>query len=154
MTKKDAMRIGSNEGLLSATIGIVIAYSIMGLFTANVFWLTEISFKINIFVGVFILLICSHWAGRLSGRLILIRQFHPIIVGPLAGMAVLLVTAFLSGWLGFFQEGLDNSNYYDAFEDYIFKPLYWVSILGLLPALITGVFFGYRIKRKGRNLQA
>jgi hypothetical protein len=68
-------------------------------------------------------------------------------------MAVLLTTAFLSGWTGFVQEGIDNiGTIDDPLVDYILKPFYWVTIFGAVPALIVGVWCGARIKAKGGRL--
>ncbi len=75
-----------------------------------------------------------------------------ILIGFLCGMAVLLTTAFLAGWTGFFQEGLDNiGTNDDPFVDYIFKPLYWVTSYGIVPAFIVGIWFGGLIKVKGKK---
>ena len=58
-------------------------------------------------------------------------------------MAVLLTTAFLSCGTGFIQEGIVHVGTDDnPFEDYIFKPLYWVTVFGAIPAFIVGIWFG------------
>ena len=132
MTERDAKRIGSKQGLISVGLGLLIAQLIMtamissdkGLFKAF-FWFTEIEYKLNIFIGAIIMLLCGHFYGQLAGKAILIRNRHFILVGFLCGMAVLLTTAFLSGWTGFIQEGVDNIGTNDnPFKDYLFKPLF------------------------------
>lgn len=156
MTETEAKRIGSIQGLISVGIGLAIAQLIMtfissdeGFFKAF-FWFTTISYKLNIFIGAIIMLLCGHFFGRIAGKQIIIKKHNFILVGLLSGIAVLLTTAFFSGWTGFFQEGVDNIGTYDnPFEDYIFKPLFWVTIFGILPALLVGIWFGGQINRKG-----
>jgi hypothetical protein len=122
-----------------------------GFFKAFI-WFTEINYKLNIFIGIVIMLLCGHFYGQLAGKAILIINRHFVWVGILCGMAVLLTTAFLVGWTGFIQEGIDNIGTNDnPFEDYIFKPLFWLTIFGTIPALIVGIWFGKQIKVKGSN---
>ena len=117
-------------------------------------WFTRVNYKLNLFIGAAILILCGHFYGQVAGKAILIKRLNYILVGFLTGMAVLLTTAFLSGWSGFFQEGLDNIGTNDnPFEDYIFKPLLWVTIFGIVPALIVGLWFGGQIKVKGKRLE-
>ncbi|QNA45769.1 hypothetical protein [Lacibacter sediminis] len=158
MTVTEAKKIGSRQGLLSVIIGLIIAQLIMtGLISSDkefikaFFWFTTIDYKLNIFIGAAIMLICGHLYGQIAGTQILIKKRNFILVGFLSGMAVLLTTAFFAGWTGFFQEGLDNiGTNDDPFEDYIFKPLFWVTIFGFIPALLVGIWFGAQIKRKAR----
>lgn len=161
MTERDAKRIGSKQGLISVGLGLLIAQLIMtamissdkGFFKAF-FWFTEIDYKLNIFIGAIIMLLCGQFYGQLAGKAILIRNRHFVLVGFLCGMAVLLTTAFLACWTGFIQEGIDNIGTNDnPFEDYIFKPLFWVTIFGAIPAFIVGIWFGGQIKVKGRKLE-
>ena len=110
------------------------------------------NYKLNLFIGVVILPLCGHFYGQFAGKAILIKRQNYILVGFLIGMAVLLTTAFLSSWTGFFQEGLNNIGTNDnPFEDYIFKPLYWVTIFGIVPSFIVGLWFGGQIKMKGKK---
>jgi hypothetical protein len=95
------------------------------------------------------MLFCGHLYGQFAGTAILIKKRNFIWVGCLCGMAVLLTTAFLAGWTGFFQEGMDNKGtIVDPLIDYIFKPFYWRSIFGAVPALIVGAWCGAQIKTK------
>ncbi|HJW17340.1 MAG TPA: hypothetical protein VJ499_09465, partial [Flavisolibacter sp.] len=115
MTEVDAKRIGSNQGLISVGLGLLIAQFIMtaiispdkGFFKAF-FWVATIDYKMNIFIGAIIMLLCGHFYGQLAGKAILIRNRNFILVGFLCGAAVLLTTGFLAGWTGFIQEGIDN----------------------------------------------
>ena len=161
MTERIAKRIGSRQGLLSAALGLLIAQIIMvSLFTGDqdlyhaFFWFTRVSYRLNIFIGALIMLLSGHVYGQLAGTAILIKKQNPLMVGFLCSMAVLLTTAFFSGWTGFFQEGIDNIGTHDnPYEDYVFKPLFWVTMFGAIPAFFVGLWFGRRIKRVGRKYE-
>jgi hypothetical protein len=159
MTEVEARKIGSRQGLICSGLGVLIAQLIMtamissdqGFFKAF-FWFARVNYKLNLFVGIVILLLCGHFYGQIAGKAILTKKKNFVLVGFLTGMAVLLTTAFLAGWTGFFQEGIDNIGTNDnPFEDYIFKPLFWVTIFGIIPALLVGIWFGGQIKKKGQK---
>ena len=159
MTEEKAMRIGRRQGLLFSGLGVLIAQLIMTLlisshdgFIKSFLWFTKVDYKLNLFIGVVIMLICGYVYGQVAGKAIIIKQKNFAIVGFLTGMAVLLTTAFFAGWTGFFQEGLDNiGTEDDPFFDYIFKPLFWVTFFGTVPALVAGIWFGRNVKFKGKT---
>ena len=160
MKEAEAKKIGSRQGLISTGLGILIAQLIMtamistdqGFFNAF-FWFTDVDYKLHLFIGCIIILFCGHFYGQLAGKAILIKQRNFILVGFSCGMAVLLTTAFLAGWTGFFQEGFDKIGTNDnPFVDYIFKPLFWITIFGMIPALIVGIWLGAKIKSKGKKI--
>jgi undecaprenyl pyrophosphate phosphatase UppP len=37
--------------------------------------------------------------------------------------------------------------FWDSFEDYIFKPFFWITLIGFLPAILVGILFGKWIKK-------
>tara|TARA_Y100000034_G_scaffold135013_1_gene205316 strand:+ start:2254 stop:2757 length:504 start_codon:yes stop_codon:yes gene_type:complete len=159
MTLTEAKRIGSRQGLISVGLGLLIAQLIMTLmistdegFVKGFFWFTDIDYWINILIGAIIMLACGHFYGQLAGKLILIRKWNFVLTGFLIGLAAILTTTFFASWTGFIQEGIDNiGTNDDPFFDYIFKPMYWVTMFGLIPALIIGAWFGGRIKKKGKE---
>ncbi len=156
MTEKDAKGIGGKQGLISAGLGLLIAQLIMTTFVSldkdfveAFFWFTTIEYKLNIFIGSCIMLSCGQLYGRLAGKAILIKKWNFITAGCLCGMGVLLTTAFLAGWTGFFQEGIHNiETIYNSLVDYILKPFSMVTIFGAIPALIVGAWCGAKIKTK------
>lgn len=158
MTLAEAKRIGSRRGLISVGLGVLIAQLIMTLvisydvgFIKAFFLFTDFDYWVNILVGVIIMFICGHFYGQLAGKLILIKNWNYILTGFLIALAVILTTAFLASWTGFIQEGIDNiGTNDDPFFDYIFKPMYWVTLFGLIPALLVGIWFGGQIKKEGK----
>ena len=159
MTIKDAKKIGSRQGLISVGIGLFVAQLMMTTlisfdesFFKAFFWFTTIDYKLNIFIGAVIMLLCGHFFGQIAGTQIIIKQRNFVLVGFLCGITILLTTAFLSGWTGFIQEGIYITGTNDnPFEDYIFKPLFWVTVFGVIPALLVCIWFGGMIKRKARK---
>jgi len=157
MTEVEAKKIGSRQGLIAVGLGLLIAQLIMTFlissdkgFVKAFLWFTTIDYKLNILVGACVMLVSGHFFGQLAGKAILIKKKNFVLIGFSCGMAVLLTTAFVSGWTGFAQEGIDNiGTNDDPFYDYIFKPLYWVTLFGTIPALLVGIWFGGRIKKKG-----
>jgi hypothetical protein len=155
MTINQAKRIGSRLALKSVGIGLLIAnlimillfYQDMNLFKAF-FWFVTVEYRFNLFITAIIMLLCGHYFGQIAGKLILIKRWNFIVVGFMFGITVLLTTALFSSWTGFIQEGYFNLGTNDnPFEDYIFKPLYWVALYGIFPSFVVGIWYGWKIKR-------
>lgn len=154
MTEIEAKKIGSRQALIAVAIGLLIAQLIMTWFSSDngiikgFFWFTTFSYNLNLIIGAIIMLISGHLFGQLAGKAILIKKRNYILTGFLCGMAILMTTAFLSSWTGFFQEGLDNLGTNDnPFEDYILKPVFWIFFFGLVPVFVVGIWFGRQIKK-------
>ena len=161
MNLSNAKRIGSKQGLISVGFGVLIAQLMItfmlsfdeGLIDAF-FWFIDIDFLLHIIIGVFIMFVSGHFYGKLAGKLILNRKLNYLLVGSLCGLAVILTTTFFASWTGFIQEGLDNIGTNDnPFFDYIFKPMYWVTLVGFIPAILVGFWFGHSIFKKGTKYQ-
>ena len=91
--------------------------------------------------------------GRLAGNLIIMKGKNSKVIGIITGIVVLFSTSFLTSWVGFFQEGIDSIGTSDnPFVDYIFKPVFWVTIFGLIPSTIVGVWFGIRVRKEGEKM--
>ena len=152
-----AEKIGSRQAIKAVTIGLIIAYLIMALpsiaddgLIKGLFWFLNVSFKFNLLVGVICMYLCGHFFGRRAGYEILINKRNNFLVGFICGLLIIVTTTFLTSWVGFFQEGVDNIGSDDnPFEDYIVKPVFWVLIFGLVPCLFVGLWFGYSIKKRG-----
>ena len=81
--------------------------------------------------------------------LILIKKWNYALTGMMIGMAIILTTIGIASWVGFIQEGIDNVGTNDnPFFNYILKPIYWVALIGSIPALMLGFWFGKQIKKK------
>ncbi len=158
MTEIEAKKIGSRQGLISVGLGLLIAQFIMTWFSSDngivkgFFWFTSFSYNSNLIIGGIIMLISGHIFGQLAGKAILIKKRNCILTGFLCGMAILLTTAFLSSWMGFFQEGISNIGTEDnPFVDYIYKPVFWIFFFGLIPVFLVRIWFGRQIKKHENN---
>lgn len=149
------MRIGGRLGFFSSCIGLAIAQAILlAIFSTNsFFWLTK-DLILNVLIGVVALLSFGYLGGRLAGRLILLERKNPQITGLLTGVSVLLLSAFTASVVGFLQEGMDNIGTTDnPFEDYIFKPIYWILLFGTFPSATVGILFGLQVRKAGNKAE-
>ncbi|WP_420318160.1 hypothetical protein [Ekhidna sp.] len=106
----------------------------------------------NLLTGILLLFATSHYFGRKAGILILVKNRAKLIVGIGTAFVVLLTSTFVASWVGFIQEGIDNIGTNDnPFEDYIFKPMYWITVFGSIPSLILGGILGLTIRSRGKN---
>jgi hypothetical protein len=159
MTPSEAKKIGRRQGLIAAALGMLIAELIMvSMFTADqglvgsLQWYSQSEYGLNILVGLVVLALCGAFYGQLAGRLILVRRWNAPGTGILISLAVLVTTAFLAGWMGYFGEGIHQpGSLSDPFVDYILKPAYWIILFGTVPALLVGIWFGVTIRRRGRK---
>lgn len=153
-----AKQIGSRIGIRSAMIGVGIAYLIMAILLGldngaeGVLWIFEVDYWPNLLLGATGLILMSHLFGQRAGIEIIERKKGYRWVGIKYGFIILITATLIGSTLGFLQEGLDRIGTVDnPFEDYYFKPLLWVTIFGIIPVIIVGVWFGWQIKKKWKS---
>ena len=161
MNEKNAKEIGSKVAIKSVTAGLLIAYVIMTLlssdhgFLSGLLWFTHVSFILNLVIGIAIMYLCGNFFGQRAGLEILIKKKDYYWIGLKYGFLTLFTTAFFSSWTGFFQEGINHMGPQDEpFTAYIFKPVFWIMIVGFIPLLLIGYLFGRQIKKKGQKFSA
>lgn len=149
MTPEIAKNIGIKKAMQSATIGILIAFLIMTLFAGgSLQWMVEWNYWINIIIGIGIFYGLAYLFGKNAGNEILIKKKDSDKVGAKYGLLTLIITAFLVGWTGFVQEGMEPyDTFWNSFRDYVFKPFFWITLIGFLPAFLVGILFGKWIKK-------
>ena len=149
MTPEIAKNIGIKKAMQSATIGILIAFLIMTLLAGgSPQWMVEWNYWINIIIGIGIFYGLAYLFGKNAGNEILIKKKDSDKVGAKYGLLTLIITAFLVGWTGFVQEGMEPyDTFWNSFRDYIFKPFFWITLIGFLPACLVGILFGKWIKK-------
>lgn len=156
MTITEAKNIGSRQGMISVGLGFLAAQLIMTLlltpdegFLSAFTWLLEINYIINIIIGAVVMLLSGHYFGQLAGKEIIMENRDQTWVGFKYGMLILWTGTFMGSLIGFFGEVLcDNKLHSAPFFDYLFKPMFWVTIFGMFPVLIVGFWFGRQIKKK------
>jgi hypothetical protein len=152
MTKEAAQLVGRNEALKFVTVGLIIAYLIMALL-AGFSWFLLADYQLNLLIAIAAMYACGYFYGRLAGVAILIKGKGYLWIGFLYGFLTLITATFISSWTGFFQQGIkEMGEVNDPFGDYIFKPLFLVTIVGLIPVSLVGFWFGHRIRKKGTAL--
>jgi hypothetical protein len=155
MNITNAKTIGGKYGIYSVLLGLTIAYFLMTLLCwdetliRSLLWIKGFDYYSNVLIGILVMSITGYYIGQLAGLLILIKKHNRIFVGICSGLVVLFVTAFLSGWKGYFEEGLKyNYGYNSPFNDYVLNPFLSISIVGLIPSILLGIWLGNKIKKK------
>lgn len=158
MTKTEAKKIGRRQGLISVGLGLLVAQLIMTRISSQegilkgFFWFTDFNYLPNILVGVLSIILSGLYFGQLAGILILLRKWNHMLTGFVTGLVVIVSATFVASWIGFFQEGIKYIGMnHDPFSDYIITPIVTVTIFGLIPVLIIGIWFGISIKNKGNT---
>ncbi len=74
--------------------------------------------------------------------------------GILAIFMILFVGTLAGSTVGYLQEGLPlkhNESIVEGIVDYYVKPFFWISFIGFIPTMISGVVIGSLIKRNSKN---
>jgi hypothetical protein len=157
MRDKKAMNTGSRLALQSALIGLSIAYFLMswvsndgynGLF--GLFWILNVDYFRNVFTGALVLIVAGVLLGRQAGLRIIVEHANPYWIGIKCGLLTLWTAALAGSMVGFFGEGLVQITNAGTFHNYLFKPMYWVTIFGMIPAILVGAWYGKRVQRSGQ----
>lgn len=158
MDPRSAKHIGQRLALKSALIGLFIAYILYARvtygwdekFSKAVFWIFDVEYWYHLLIGATGLLAMAYFFGRLAGVDILVKQKNEIRTGIQYGLMTLFTGTLIGSSVAFIEEGIGNmGGFSNPFYDYYFKPMYWVTIFGIVPAIIVGVWFGRQIKKQG-----
>lgn len=172
LNPESAKKIGSSLALKSVSIGLIIAYIIMIPLhlqgqekpVDELFWIVkwlQSEFAVNIIIGIAAFYGCGYYFGSRAGSDILIKHRNYHWAGPLYGFLILLTTVFIASLIGFVQGIIHDVHYLDSsskisfdllynnFIKKIFKPIAWFSIFGFIPIMLMGLWFGWRIEKKG-----
>jgi hypothetical protein len=155
-----AKGIGRRLAIKSVLLGLVIAYLIMTAlvsvddsFWDVLLWFTDISYAMNLAVGVVGLLAAAYFFGQRAGIEIIEKKKNEYWTGIKFGLLILWTGTIIGSSVGFVKEGLDNIGTNDnPFVDYFYKPLFWVTIFGLIPVIVVGLWFGRQIKKQGLKI--
>ena len=153
MKHECAQSIGRSQAVKAASIGLGLAYLIMAGIDGNLGWLGCLpDWWPNLAVATVLMYLCVYVYGGWAGAAILEKKQDAGWIGTVYGICSLLTVAFLASWVGFFQEGLAKVGTNDnPFAAYIAAPVFWVSVVGLLPAALVGLWFGNSVKRAGKQ---
>ena len=161
MDAKTAKKIGRRIAIKSGLIGLCIAYLLFALvnltsdsdYTEALFWIVDVEFKFNLFVGAVGLLTMAYFFQQFAGFEILIKHRNYLLTGIKYGVLTLITGTLIGSSVGFLQEGLkDIGGFANPFYDYYFKPIYWVTMFGIIPSILLGLLFGRQIKKQGQKM--
>ncbi len=156
--KKKAKQIGQRLAIKSGLIGLLIAYILFGCvifswdqkLSKAVFWIFDVEFWYHLLIGAIGLLTMAYFFGQLAGVEILVKRKNELWTGIKYGLITLVTGTLIGSSVGFIQEGIDNiGGFSNPFYDYYFKPMYWVTMYGVVPVIIVGLWFGRQIKKQG-----
>jgi hypothetical protein len=133
--------LGSLLGLAFGSLGLALALGLLTILGG----LSLISrFPLSVAVGASTALIVASWLGRQFE--LRAAQHSPAwaaAFGPFTAVASLeLGVLFGSIPELIATNGATSSGHAGAVWDFVVKPVYWVNLVGLLPAVVLGVCFG------------
>lgn len=155
MNKKKAKKIGRLRAYESVAIGVSIFY-LVGIFIfsneglQSLLWISYLDLYNWIFVVNWIatFLILAYFVGNYAGKEILHLKSNPWLVGLKSGITILASGALLGCFLGFMLNGIENlGTNENPLMDYFLKPVFWIVVYGSLPAILMGLYYGWRINQ-------
>ena len=169
MDTETAKNIGTKLAIKSISIGVIIAYLLMGIglsgvqtsFFEGLFWIIRIRSEAvqNFLIVIGAFYACGYYFGGKAGIAILAKQRSYLWVGPRWGLFTLLSTAFFASILGYSQvvirdmysmgsaSKMSTDLLINNFTNFISWVVFYILIFGLIPALLVGLWFGWKIKR-------
>ncbi len=148
MDIKTAKYIGQRLAITPGLIGLLIAYLLFAWVTYSwdrelskaIFWIFDVEFWYHLLIGALGLLVMAYFFGQLTGVEILVNKKNELWTGVKYGLIILLTGTLIGSSVGFIQEGIDEiGGTSTPVYDYYFKPLFWVTLFGILPVIIVGL---------------
>ena len=137
------------ETLVFASIGLSMELLIVLLLGFG----SRLDFMFPVGVSIFGLYLAAIVFGSLFGT-ILDRQHlnsgRLFICGTLVAWFCLIIQTLFGSSVEFFR----NISHAHAFQDYVFKPFFWVVFLGTIPSLAVGALYTVRIKHRLSKIES
>jgi hypothetical protein len=152
-----ARKIGRYSALKFVSVGLFKAYFIMAILISGdgiykaIFWITEVdtSFTLTIIVSIVTTYIVGYLFGGLAGIDIIIKNKNPFLIGIMYSFITVITSTFYTSLVGFFRATIVNQTKNEnLMSDYVFKPIFIITVFGCVPIVIIGFLFGNQIKRK------
>ncbi len=152
MNSKVAQNIGLKLIMKYTLIGMLIASCLMTLLhgTKGLKYMFEWipQYSPPLIFGIVGLIFGSFIGGKLAGKMIY-KCGYAELWGVISAFLVVWNAFLISSVYMIFSELIKHQTRIgELIEDYLFKPLYWITIIGLIPIVILGVLFGNKLNRK------
>jgi fructose-specific phosphotransferase system IIC component len=131
-------------GLLAALLLAMLLFGFIGLGTFTSRFLASF---IAAIVGLYA---AALFFGKIASRLINENRNTNLklgVIGVGVAWGCLLVSVLAGSSVEFFAEIKRSPSLSQAFFDYIFKPLFWVMLFGIIPALFLGRLYATRLRK-------
>lgn len=147
--KQRYVKRGRVAAMWCALAGVGIALALMAPFS-----LQELAayYTINLAIALAALFAAAWFLGGRAGNLILVQGWSPLGTSLVLGIACLLISVLAGSIFTFFSEGQPEVyGFGSAAYDYIVKPLFWVSVFGLIPCVVLSFVFAKLITRNSSD---
>ena len=145
------LKLGTRYIMSYALLGAFIAFVMMSYIDGSndisrtFRWIFD--FSPSIYFGLFGLVIGSLIVGPIAGKSISKGRDH-IIVGIVSAITVKWISILTASLYLTLNSIYNGDTYSIAIIDYLFKPFFWITLFGFVPAFILGVLAGSHLKRK------
>lgn len=153
LRKSRCQRVSVKYSVICATFGLAAALLLVIL----VFGAAEARemsgryvFQESSVVAVTTLYAAALVLGLVAGGLIYrvgVRDPRIWLIGVGLAWSCLFLSVFTGSSMNFLTERHDGPGAADAFLDWVIKPVFWVGLLGVLPALALGLLYAARVKK-------
>ncbi|MBO9573455.1 MAG: hypothetical protein J7497_14795 [Chitinophagaceae bacterium] len=148
------VKVGRQEAIKCVSYGVITGYLIMSLLWSgdgwiNGFrWIFKVGYIGNILVGILGMYVAAYFVGPITARLI-VKKLHTGLTGITSGFLILWFGIFTGSSVELYTQWLrGNEHAGEVFHDHLFKPWFWISVMGAIPVLFTGIWCGHSIKDK------
>jgi hypothetical protein len=139
--------IAIRKAILCSSLGLLTAFAISLLF--GIVSLAA-KFPDAIICGVIGLYIGTYFYSRIAGKIV--YRFGADnnkiwVIGVLLAWSCVVTMAVFGSSVYFFKD-INKSGLGLSFADYIFKPTFWVILIGFIPSLLLGIFWAKQMKKE------
>ena len=149
LRKSQCQRVSIMYSVVCATLGLMMALLLVTLILGADAIGREI-FRDSSIIAIVALYTAALILGLVAGGLIYrvgVRGPRIWLIGIGLAWSCLLISVVAGSSMNFFSERHNAPSVADAFTDWIIKPLFWIVLLGGLPALGLGLFYAARVKK-------
>jgi hypothetical protein len=77
------------------------------------------------------------------------KKHNAVVWGIVSAITVVWISVLTSSiYLVIYEIFQSPFSIEELIEDYLFKPLYWISLIGSFPIILLGTFYGIKLKNK------